>query len=360
MNKFFAFAIPFVSAAMLSGCIGSSEPAELSGPQKHLVSISRDPRSAEATHYAEGLKAAGDPDFVDPQTGLTPLEHAAHLSDIEKMTLLLKAGADPAYKDLSGGTVLHFAASLYDTAPLELLLKHTKNPDPADKLGKTPLMEAARLGNIDAVKVLLNAGASLKVKDKMRRVPLSFAASARKHSLEMVKLLLEHGADRAVYDDKGCTPLFHAIDYGNTGTALYLLSLLPDFNLKEPTDLIGFLAMKHAIFAGNKTVVRQIIGKKLILNSDLSLVYKGMSIANIEGLHELLAINNVIADGKTPLFWAAEAEQVEIIKILAEAGADVNGRDNAGNAPVHYARQYQTIKTLNNLSAERKRERQKN
>lgn len=358
MNKILSFAALF-SAVLLSGCAGSSDPADLSKPQEHLLTISRDPRSAEATHYAEGVRAAGHPDFTDPQTGLTPLEYAACLSDVEKMTLLLKAGADPLFKDRNGSTVLHFAASLYDTAPLELLLRHTKNPDPLDSLEKTPLMEAARLGNIDAVKVLLDAGAGLKIRDKINRVPLSFAASAKKHSLEMVKLLLAHGADRAVYDDKGCTPLFHAIDYGNTETALYLLSLLPDFNLNEPTDLIGFLAMKHAVFAGNETVVRQIIGKKLVLNSDLSLVYKGMSIANIEGLHKLLAINNVIADGKTPLFWAAEAEQVGIIKILAEAGANVDGHDNAGHRPVHYARQYRTIKTLENLSAARKLEKQK-
>ncbi len=341
MIRFSAVLCSGLAALLLASC--ASAPAELTPAQKTLISAVRNPGAGDA--FRAALAQNPDLNYAD-DSGMTPLAYAVDLLDTEKAAALLKAGADPVYRRKDNGyTAVHVAAALYDTAPLELLIRYGANLNIPGSFGKTPLMEAARLGNVKAVQALVKAGADLKLKEFQERTVLSFAASAPAHSLDMVKLLLDSGAERAVYDRNGRTPLFHAIVAGNTETALYLLSLLPDFDTPEAA-VIGFIAMKHAVFAGNPAVVRQIILKKLPLNREKSLVYKGMEVVSIEGFHELLARNQIIPDGKTPLFWAAEAEQPEIIKLLRKHGADPNVIDNAGYTPIRYARQKATIQAL--------------
>ena len=329
---------------LLASCAESLPELPESLPQEKaaLITAVLDPKQKD---ISPAIAKAGDPNFID-ERGITPLEYAVISSNTGKIEALLRAGADPLFPDAHGFSAVHSAASHPDTAPLKCLLDHGADPDVIGPEGKTPLMEALRLGNTDSVRLLLARKADLKKTDDHGRVPLCFAAMARIRSLELVKLLLEHGADRAVYDKEGKTPLFHAIDSGNTDSALYLLSLLPDFNTGKATDLIGFLAMKHAVKAGNIFLAGRILEKKLEINSRLSLIYKTLAAVNIEGLHELLARNNVIDDGKTALFWAAEADNPEMIRFLLDHGADPHATDNAGNHPVQYARRYESVRAL--------------
>lgn len=317
-------------------------PKELPKEKTALIKAVLDPKQKD---ISRAVAQAGDPNFID-QRGITPLQYAVIASNTDKIKALLRSGADPLFPDIHGFTAVHSAAANPDTAPLECLLAHGVSPDVPGPEGKTPLMEALRLGNTDVVRLLLAKKADLKKADEHGRVPLCFAAMARVHSLELVKLLLEHGADRAVYDKDGNTPLFHAIDSNNVESAIYLLSLLPDFNTGEATDLIGFLAMKHAVKAGNILLAGRILEKKLEINTKLSIIYRTLSKVSIEGLHELLARNKVIDDGKNALFWAAEADDPEMIRFLLAHGADPSSTDNAGNHPVQYARRYEAVRAL--------------
>ena len=329
---------------LLTSCAESLPelPESLPEEKAALITAVLDPSQKD---ISQAVVKAGNPNFID-ERGITPLEYAVISSNTDKIKALLQSGADPLFPDAHGFSAVHSAASNPDTAPLECLLAHGVSPDVIGPEGKTPIMEALRLGNADSVRLLLEKKADLKKTDEHGRVPLCFAAMARVRSLELVKLLLEHGADRAVYDKDGKTPLFHAIDCGNVDTALYLLSLLPDFNTGEATDLIGFLAMKHAVKARNIFLAGRILEKKLEINTKLSIIYKTMAVVDVEGIHKLLARNNIIDDGKNALFWAAEADDPEMIRFLLDHGADPLSSDNAGNRPLKYARRYESIRIL--------------
>ena len=340
----------------------SSQPKELSAHQRELMAQIYSPEEDLAPLY-EALSCT-DPNFIDPETGRTPLMTAVALSDAPRVSALLASGADPDAKDTNGIRAIHYAAGEPDPAILRTLIVGGADVNAKGRTGKTPVMEAARLGMIQNVKILADTGADLDARDDLDRNVVMFGAMAKQSSLDIVKYLLENGAPDFTFTSKGDTPLFLAIDHGNSDTALYLLRRIEEFAGNQgihagPVDIeytvfnryneataIGLAAMRHAIYANDMKVVQALVERKLPLNSSVNRVYRVMKRTNIEGFHELLARNGVIEDGKKPLFWAAETDNVPIMKYLVEHGADPHEIDHAGNRPIAYARRREAVDYL--------------
>lgn len=95
------------------------------------------------------------------------LMHAARTGSLEKVNMLLEAGAVAGATDLNGDTAIGIAAA--NEAPVDViqaLAKAGAPVDAADADGVTPLMKAAEAGNVDLVRALLALGADAKKKDK--------------------------------------------------------------------------------------------------------------------------------------------------------------------------------------------------
>ncbi|MDR1907975.1 MAG: ankyrin repeat domain-containing protein [Holosporales bacterium] len=91
----------------------------------------------------------------------------------------------------------------------------------------TPIQIAAAIGNLELVTLLIKAGASIKCEDYWSITPLSVAASCgwwwcdsygktkSKHSraeyIEIVRLLIENGAEVDTREQYGITPLTRAV-----------------------------------------------------------------------------------------------------------------------------------------------------
>lgn len=340
----------------------SSHPKTLSDGQRELMAQVYSPEE-DLTPLYNALSCT-DPDFVDPETGRTPLMTAVAMSDVPRVSALLASNADPEMKDANGVRAIHYAAGEPDPALLRTLIVAGADINAKGRNGKTPVMEAARLGMLQNVKILVDAGAKLDARDDMDRNVVMFGAMAKRSSPEIVKHLLENGAPDFTFTSKGDTPLFLAIDHGNTDTALYLLDHIEQFagnqgihagpveieytifNRYNEATAIGLAAMRHAIYADDRKIVEALVERGLPLNSSVNRVYKVMKRANIEGFHELLARNGVIEDGKKPLFWAAETNNVPIMQYLVEHGADPYEIDHAGNRPIAYARTRDAIRYL--------------
>ena len=359
-----------IFAAMLAilaavSCSTTSRPKTLSDGQRELMAQVVCPEEDLAPLY-QALSYT-DPNFFDPETGRTPLMTAVALSDVPRVSALLASKADPNAKDENGVRAIHYAAGEPDPALLRTLIVGGADINAKGRTGKTPVMEAARLGMLQNVKILVDAGADLDARDDMDRNVVMFGAMAKQSSLDIVKYLFEKGAPDFTFSSKGDTPLFLAIDYGNTDTALYMLSRIEQFagnqgihagpveieytifNRYNEATVIGLAAMKHAIYADDMKVVKALVEHGLPLNSSVNRIYRALKRINIEGFHELLARNNLIADGKKPLFWAAETGNVPIMKYLVAHGADPNEIDNAGNRPLAYARTRDAVAYLKEL-----------
>lgn len=119
--------------------------------------------------------------------------------------------------------------------------------DERDQDLRTPLMHAAIDSNESAAQVLIQGGAAVNATDKMGFSALSYASQS--YSPNIVAMLLSNGAKVDNVDEHGNTPLFRAVfnSKGRPEVIRLLLEAGADKNLKNkhgvsPYELAGSIA----------------------------------------------------------------------------------------------------------------------
>jgi ankyrin repeat protein len=137
------------------------------------------------------------------------LLNASFANDLESVHIFLDAGLDVNSKDISGNTPLMNAAGRGNLAMAKLLLakgadvKAVSNEKSGGMvkngpigLGKfTALNLASTYGPAELVKTLLDAGADINEKDIRGMTPLMYAISTDRQDAALIKILLARGAD---------------------------------------------------------------------------------------------------------------------------------------------------------------------
>ena len=127
---------------------------------------------------------------------------------------------------------------------------------PGYMAGQTLLMAAAEEGREDVTQFLLSLPATnLEARGEGGWTAL-LVASSNGH-LNIVKLLLDHGADPKAVTNEGITPLIAAATEGWEDVSQFLLGL-PDINL-EARSRGGWTAMVHAAVNGYRNLVRLLL-----------------------------------------------------------------------------------------------------
>lgn len=179
-------------------------------------------RNIERGGYNEvkqAIKNGADVNLQDAK-GHTPLYTAIWNNELPILELLLQHGADVNAQDKYGNTALDTAIFRLEPKAVALLLQYgaDANEKHPDGLHSTPLHRAANNNvMIEIVKLLLQHGADVTIKDARGETPLHNAAS------KIAKLLLQHGADVNDQDIEGNTALHQAVQRGYTEEAKVLL-----------------------------------------------------------------------------------------------------------------------------------------
>lgn len=181
------------------------------------------------------------------------------------------------------------------------LLEHGADVNAEDVKGRTPLGIAAQKDNQGITQLLLQKGADLNA----RKSPLCFAAESG--SAAVVRLLLAAGADFNTLNEHFMSPLEEAAMRGHAEVLKAMIEFTVDVNARGDN---GNTALH---FAKDKAVV------------DV-LVEAG---ANVDARDER---------EETPLFYAAAGEDIDVVRALANHGADISAKGFDGSTALHAAK----------------------
>jgi len=229
--------------------------------------------------------------------------------------VLLAKKANPNARESNGGqTALMWAVSQRQSAVAEALLEGGADVHAGSKTGFTPLMFAAQTGDADTTRILLRAGA--KPNDAQPKTGLTplMIASAMAHA-EAVDLLLDQGANPNLVDASGYSSLHRVVrdsDYGiNPGS-------------------------RDAVFTIVKSLLKHGANPNIRLVQDKEKAAEEIKNGNvqIEGKRSAVTVNEIILQGATPIFLAAEVNNLDVIKVLVEAGADPLLASERGTTPL--------------------------
>src|SRR5262247_2496128 len=193
--------------------------------------------------------------------------------------------------EADGTTALHWAVQRDDLDLVERLIKAGANVNAKNDYGSTPISEAALNGNVPIIDRLLNAGADVESSNADGQTALMIIS--RSNNVEAAKLLLSRGANvNAVEKFHEQTALMWAAAQSQPAMVKVLVDAGADVNARSKVN-----------------------------NWERQVTAEARAIARPSG-------------GLTPLLYAARQGCAECVKILAEAGADLDLGDPDNVSPL--------------------------
>ncbi len=271
----------------------------------------------------------------------SPLFDAVKNNDLSTLKSLLDKKINANVYDDDSDHILMYAAFYASADCMELLINNGANVNAVNKTLETPLMWCNH--DLQKTKLLLQHGANVNAIAASGNTAL-LVACVGAGQYEIVKFLLDNGADPFAINNKGQTALFRTATFGDTATARMLVNKGIDINAKT---LNKETAMETATVNENKEMLYWLLNNGASPNiSDaydaLPLTYAG--VFNDENVVKALLekttdLNCLDIDGITPLMWACfnEHSNPGIIKLLLAKGALVNLRDKKGQTALGWA-----------------------
>lgn len=307
------------------------------------------------------IRAGTDVNAADDD-GEAPVHRAVRTGDLRILEALVRAGADITALDGEGNTALFHAAhgvlgnwpradeQHATTAAARYLLAHGVDASAANNSGETALHVAVGFQAIDLVRMLLEHGADPSARDAEGATPLhQLSVYGSDWGLEPVfRALIEAGADVNALDAEGRTPLYRAVESCQEPAARVLLELGADPQIRNPE---GVTPLQAAVCARSMELVRLLIAHggapdsaeaERVLDAAICVYSLGAGLSGASVCRRMLARQPGLLQYRFPddgglLHQAASEGDIGAVRVLLDAGADPNARDNDGCTPLHRA-----------------------
>lgn len=241
----------------------------------------------------------------------SPIFQAVIEENFAEVERLLKLYPNLAnIRDRDNQSPLHHA-----TTPeiAQLLIRFGAGVNTRGWMGSTPLHEMAKKNCYEAARVLIAKGANVNTLRDADISPLNWAKS-----IQMARLLLENGANVSHQDRYGQSPFFNAVISGD----LDFVNLFIEHGVE--TNVVDYHAKTALHIATNAAVLKRLL--------------------------ELgLPVNSVSRTGDTPLHNAVFRDNIKIVELLLDYGADVTIQNRDGLNPVRLAKQKKHHQILEKL-----------
>ena len=243
---------------------------------------------------------------------------AAAAGSLETTQILYENRKEPGFSSNEVGEAVAAAAGRGHVLVVQYLLD--RGADTGDDYCQKALVQAAGGGFLSTVLVLLTAGVPANPRTKQTtdqgESKTGLWASVDREHVEIVRLLLSHGADpNCQYT--GISALATSIKKANPDLVQLLLqngASTAVGEVQHPHYDTLALPIHWAASAGNMNILRALLTKGLDIDQAL------------------------IPDGWTALFHAAKAGHEDVLRLLVnEYGADANRRANKGTVAIHTA-----------------------
>jgi len=331
--------------------------------------------NGDATALQALLEAGADPNAVLPE-GESVLLTAARTGSPEVIRVLLKAGADVDRREkFYGETALMWAAAENHAEAVRVLIEHGADPNIRSapqtwekrrlsqtllSLGEwTPIFYAARENALDAGRALVDGGADLDVTDPDGATALVIAIINAHY--EFAELLLEAGADPNIVDESAMGPLYAAADMHRLAVG-HGRPNPRQIGLLDAPDVVRML-LEHGADP-NASLSKPIMQRQhtfgdFTLGEGATPLLRAAKSGDVVVVRLLLDagadVTHTMPDGANALMYAAglgwrngsplapsydqgsDEEAIETIKVLLEAGLDLNAQDEKGNTALHAA-----------------------
>jgi ankyrin repeat protein len=208
------------------------------------------------------------------------------------------------------GTNLLQAIRAGDAGKAEALMQDAAALEARDEHGNTPLMTAAWLADATMLERLLKAGADVNAGNKAGATALLYASTLE----DKARLLIASGADVKAQSKLGNTALILAARKpGNSRTVKLLLGRGANVHAK---NVFGTTALMCAAAAGDMDSVRLLLDAGADINARPNM--------DVDGF--------IFGGGRTPLMWAAFLGAEPLAKLLLERGAKIDAFTQVGSA----------------------------